>query len=72
MTITFEELCQILARAKSVRLDFWKEDPLYIQVGTHTERQVSDTQPFPVSGGPDLAVDLNAQGVALGIEFLPM
>jgi hypothetical protein len=72
MTITFEELCQILASAKSVRPDFWKEDPLYIEVGKYIERQASETEPYSVSGSPDLAIDVNAEGEALGIEFLPV
>jgi hypothetical protein len=72
MTITFDELCQILARAKSVRPDFRKEDPLYIEVGTYTDRHVSNTEPYSVSGSPDLAIDINAEGEALGIEFLPI
>lgn len=72
MTITFKELCQILAREKSISPDFWKEDPLYLQLGTYAERLVRDTQPFAVHGDPDIAVDLNAEGEALGIEFLPI
>lgn len=72
MTITFDELCQILARAKSIRSDFWKEDPLYIELGTYAERRASDTQPFQVIGSPDIAIDVNAQGDAIGIEFLPI
>jgi uncharacterized protein YuzE len=72
MTITFAELCELLARAKSVRPDFWKEDPLYIEIGTYEDRHVSTTEPFPVIGGPDLAIDVDAQGQAIGIEFLPL
>jgi hypothetical protein len=71
MTVTFDELCRILARAKSIRPDFWKEDPLYIQLGNYAERRVSTTEPFTVIGNPDLGIDLDAEGQALGIEFLP-
>ncbi len=72
MTITFDELCKIIARAKSIRPDFWKEDPLYIQLGSYSERQAVTTEPFSVSGDPDVAIDLDAKGEALGIEFLPV
>jgi uncharacterized protein YuzE len=71
MDITFEELCHIIARAKSLSPDFWKDDPLYIQLGAYPERFVSETEPFPVDGDPDIGVDINAKGEAMGIEFLP-
>ena len=72
MTITFEELCLIIATAKSVSPDFWKADPLYIELGTYAERRALETSPFPVNGGPDVGIDVNSQGDALGIEFLPV
>ena len=72
MTITFEELCQILAREKSLSPSFLKADRLYIQLGRYPKRFVSDTEPFSVNGDPDIAIDLNSEGEALGIEFLPI
>lgn len=72
MTITFDELCQILAREKSLSPDFWLKDPLYIQLGAGTDRQVSTTEPFGVSDGTSIGIDVNAEGEALGIEFLPI
>jgi hypothetical protein len=72
MTITFDEPCKVLARVKSIPPDFWKEDPLYIQLGTYDSRRVATTEPFPVVGSPDVAIDVNAQGEALGIDFLPI
>jgi hypothetical protein len=41
MEITFEELCQILARVKSIPPDFWKQDPLYIQPRRRTRNRIS-------------------------------
>jgi len=72
MTISFDELCETIALAKSLQPDFWKHNQLYIQVGTYPDRRVSNTEPFPVNNSPDIAVDLNAKGEALGIEFLPV
>jgi uncharacterized protein YuzE len=72
MTITFKELCQILATEKLLSPEFWKDDPLYIQLGKYSERFASDTEPFHVIGDPDIAIDVNAQGDAIGIEFVPL
>jgi hypothetical protein len=71
MEISFDELCRLIANAKSVRHDFWKEDPLYIKLGVYAERRVLETEAFSVVGGPDIAVDLNSNGEAAGIGFLP-
>jgi len=40
MTISFDELCEIIALAKSLQPDFWKHNPLYIQIGTYPDRRV--------------------------------
>lgn len=72
MTIGFEELCTIIAHAKSVETDFWKEDPLYIQVGSYSDRQSADTIPVSVCGGPDIVIDVNAEKEGIGIEFAPL
>ena len=72
MNISFTELCRILAKEKSLALDFWKEDPVYIELGAYSERRALETVPFSVAGDPDVAIDVNAEGEALGIEFLPV
>jgi uncharacterized protein YuzE len=72
MTITLDELRKLVASAKSVQPDFWKEDPLYISLGTYADRRVSTTEPFIVNTGSDIAIDLDAEGQAMGIEFLPI
>ncbi len=72
MRVTFDELCEILARAKSVNPDFWKTDPLYIETGTYRTRHVSNTEAFIVIDGPTLGIDVDVEGQAMGIEFAPM
>jgi hypothetical protein len=71
MTITFDELCQILAREKSLSPDFWVNDPLYIQLGSNSDRHASTSEPFMVRDGPTVAIDINTEDEALGIEFVP-
>lgn len=71
MTLTFQELCSIIANAKSVRPDFWKSNPLYIKLGSDIERTNLTTEAFAVAGGPDIGIDIDAQDNAVGIEFLP-
>lgn len=72
MTIMFAELCEIIASAKSLPTDFWKNDPLYIKLGSYAERTVAESEPFAVKGGSDISIDLTANGEALGIEFMPV
>jgi len=70
VNITFADLYDLIARSKSLPSDFWKEDPLYIELGSYSSRRSVNTIPLAVAGGPDVIVDVNEAGEALGIEFL--
>lgn len=72
MTITLDELRTLVANAKSVQPDFWKDDPLYISLGAYAVRRALTTETFIVNTGNDIAIDLDAEGQAMGIEFLPL
>jgi len=68
--ITFPELCDIVAKANGLKADFWHEDPIYIKLGDYPDRRAVETVPFHVPDDIGLAVDVNSNGEALGVEFV--
>ena len=76
MTIDFSELCTIIGQMRNLPTDFWKEDPLYIKLsGALGPNSVADSESYDVAepwcgGLPSITIDRDADGCALGIEFL--
>ena len=75
MTLTFTELVKIIAGARGLPDDFWKQNPLYIRLAesrgpgsaAHT---ISYLVARPHTGIGSFNVDVSKDDEALGIEFI--